>query len=389
MNISTVPRKRRPRAAGEVSISSQSLVYLTNDKNKENSENKELDHLYENAIPKIIKNENKPIRIEYQSGFCLCRLVQPENSGDTRIENQLVTVFIGKCYWSGLLIGLSFFFLVLKKINFNYLVFSDDSDHHYESLYSMEEKRLELKKNNENNSQNSAINHNNDTEYDSFDTDHESDEDVKKDDSGVDISNTRLPDPPPSQKYAIMQKIKNFGSLSEISKSLSRITRKKSTTTPPKSFEYVTKQIPEPAYDSGQYYENTLLSDKTKIKKSKFKKISLSSLSPKSTDPYENTEFHSPRTPTIISQNSTIYSSPTSSQNLNQNVEGLLNNVNDSNHSNLSRKKSKTSKSFKSKLKKTLVPENGVATNGNSLMGPRSTFYVSDSVDLDSGIFSG
>lgn len=253
----------------------------------------------------------------------------------------------------------------------------------------MEEKRLELNKNNENNSQNSAINHNNDTEYDSFDTDHESDEDVKKDDSGVDISNTRLPDPPPSQKYAIMQKLKNLGSLSEISKSLSRITRKKSTTTPPKSFEYVTKQTPEPAYDSGQYYENTLLGDKSKIKKSKFKKLSLASLSPKTTDPYENTEFHSPRTPTIISQNSTIYSSPTSSQNLNQSVEGSLNNVNDSNHSNLSRKKSKTSKSFKSKLKKTLVPENGVATNGNSLLGPRSTFYVSDSVDLDSGIFSG
>lgn len=254
----------------------------------------------------------------------------------------------------------------------------------------MDEKRLELKKNKEKNSQNSAINHNNDTEYDSFDTDHESDEDVKKDDSGVDISNTRLPDPPPSQKYAIMQKLKNFGSLSEISKSLSRITRKKSTTTPPKSFEYVTKQTPEPVYDSGQYYENTILGhDKTKIKKSKFKKLSLTSLSPKSTDPYENTEFHSPRTPTIISQNSTIYSSPTSSQSLTQNGEASLINCNDSNLSNLSRKKSKTSKSFKSKLKKTLVPENGVATNGNLLIGPRSTFYVSDSVDLDSGIFSG
>lgn len=251
-------------------------------------------------------------------------------------------------------------------------------------LYSMEEKRLELKKRNENISRNSAI-HNNDTEYDSFDTDQESDEDVKKHDSGVDISNTKLPDPPPSQKYAIMQKLKNLGSLSEISKSLSRITRKKSTTSPPKSFEYVTKQTPDPAYDSGQYYET----HKTKTKQSKFKKLSLTSLSPKSMDPYENTEFHSPRTPTIISQNSTIYSSPTSSQNLNQNGESSLNNVNDSNHSNLSRKKSKISKSFKSKLKKTLVPENGLTTNGNSLMGPRSTFYVSDSVDLDSGIFSG
>lgn len=98
MNISTVPRKRRPRAAGEVSISSQSLVYLTNDKNNENSEKKELDHLYENEIPKIIK---KPIKIEYRSGFCSCRLVQPENSGDTRIENQLITIFIGKLLvWS-------------------------------------------------------------------------------------------------------------------------------------------------------------------------------------------------------------------------------------------------------------------------------------------------
>lgn len=251
----------------------------------------------------------------------------------------------------------------------------------------MEEKRLELIKNNENNSQTSVIVNNNDTEYDSFDTDQESEEDVKKDDSGVDISNTRLPDPPPSHKYAIMQKLKNLGSLSEISKSLSRITRKKSTTSPPKTFEYATKQTPELTYDSGQYYENTLLGDKAK--KSKFKKLSLASLSPKSTDPYENTEFHSPRTPTIVSQNSTIYSSPTSSQNLNQNGESSLNNGNDSNHSNLSRKKSKISKSFKSKLKKTLVPENGLATNGNSLMSPRSTFYVSDSIDLDSGIFSG
>lgn len=96
MNISTVPRKRRPRAAGEVSISSESFVYLTNDKSNEKCENKEADHLYENAIPKIIINEKKPIRIEYQSGLCSCRLVQPDNSGDERLENQLITVFIGK-----------------------------------------------------------------------------------------------------------------------------------------------------------------------------------------------------------------------------------------------------------------------------------------------------
>lgn len=99
MNISTVPRKRRPRAAGEVSISSHSVAYLTNDENNENNENKELNHLYENAIPKIIKNDGKPI-IKHQNDLycCRCRLIQPENSGDDRIENQLITVFIGKLF---------------------------------------------------------------------------------------------------------------------------------------------------------------------------------------------------------------------------------------------------------------------------------------------------
>jgi hypothetical protein len=78
------------------------------------------------------------------------------------------------------------------------------------------------------------------SDFSDNETDDEKIEETKKNDSGVDISR-KLPDPPKpetkTQVYALMQKMKNFGSLTknEITKGLSKIaaTKKKSTTTSP------------------------------------------------------------------------------------------------------------------------------------------------------------
>jgi neuronal guanine nucleotide exchange factor len=53
----------------------------------------------------------------------------------------------------------------------------------------------------------------------------------------------------------------------------------------------------------------------------------------------------------------------------------------------ISRKKSKTGKSFKSKFRKSVTPDSSLNL-GSSFNGTRSTFYVSDSMDVDSGIFT-
>ncbi|XP_055611034.1 uncharacterized protein LOC129757763 [Uranotaenia lowii] len=244
----------------------------------------------------------------------------------------------------------------------------------------------------------------NDDDFDSFDSDNESDEDHhRKNDSGVDISNAKLPDPPPSsgQVYAIMQKIKSLGTLSksEIAKGLHKFSKKRtSSSKSPKIFtgEGLTQlsgTIGTPEADHQTInYENTPLPKVPKTKSKSFKLPLQLGSKPPTSDEYENTEFHSPiavTTPTSPSpspNSSALASSPASEQA----DKSLLASISNSDSSNVStfRKKSKTGKSLRSKLRKSLQSESSLNL-GSSFNGSRSTFYVTDSLDVDSGIFNG
>lgn len=204
-------------------------------------------------------------------------------------------------------------------------------------------------------------------DYDSFDSDEESDEEVRiKNDSGVDVSNNRLPDPPTptNQVYAFMQKIRNFGSLS---KNLSKFSKKKSVGNICPLVPASSSSPNSPASPS-QIYENTQF----------YVKSPTSSAKKTIDDAYENTDFHAlPSkslstakldTPPVITEAAPVVDHKRS----------------------FGRKKSSgtTGKSFKSKFRKSLGPEPTTTSLGSSFNGKRSTFYVTDSTDLDSGVFT-
>lgn len=204
----------------------------------------------------------------------------------------------------------------------------------------------------------------------------------------MDISNTRLPDPPQTtnQVYAFMQKLKSFSSLS---KNLTKLTKRKS---PSSSKSDSPQQQPQP-YESTQFYvrnDYQNVDEKDAPKKSQTKTPKMGKKKERPADPYENHEFHSPRAPPPPPTLSSISASDVtaSSPNLNSTISD------DSNQ--LTRKKSKSSKSFKSKFRKSMGSESSnYLTSPNSAATPdgingnaRSTFYISDSVDVDSGIFT-
>lgn len=204
----------------------------------------------------------------------------------------------------------------------------------------------------------------------------------------MDISNTRLPEPPTStnQVYAFMQKLKSFSSLS---KNLTKLTKRKS---PSSSKSESPQQQPQP-YESTQFYvrnEYQNVDEKDKPKKGQTKAPKQSKKKDQPTDPYENFEFHSPRIPAPLTVSSPVSNVTASSPNLNS--------PNDDS-SNLTRKKSKSGKSFKSKFRKSLGSERSESSNyltsptanapdGVNGNARSSTFYISDSVDVDSGIFT-
>ena len=119
---------------------------------------------------------------------------------------------------------ISFKSLLIFEFCFFFRFLLDDCDHHYETLYANGEKLDELNDTKADKKSNFVTKLDNDDDFDSFDSDDDEydDDDInnKKNDSGVDISNARLPDPPQTtgQVYAFMQKI---------TKGLSRITKGK------------------------------------------------------------------------------------------------------------------------------------------------------------------
>uniref|UniRef100_A0A1L8DM52 Putative guanine nucleotide exchange factor tim n=1 Tax=Nyssomyia neivai TaxID=330878 RepID=A0A1L8DM52_9DIPT len=333
--VTTVPRKRSPRAAGEVLISSQSIVYLTH-KNEPLADAILTEPLYENVASPVKGTET----------LCICRTMFP-TSGEC--ELQQIAVFV------------------------------DDSDHHYESLYSTKMNELQSKLPNHGTQ---AIISNGiekdlpDDDFDSFDSEPDTDDDIKKNDSGVDVSNAKLPEPPTSsnQVYALMQKFKNLSTLSEISKSLSRFTKKKSSK---RSTETVGQKYENTKFYDAPEYQNVSFDGTVRKSKSPKSKKRNSVFSHKSDDAYENTEFHAP-CPTLDTSNLQQSSRESKEQT-----------VDDEAPVKVPRKKSKSGKSFKSKLRRSLVSSESTLNIGSSFNGTRSTFYISDSVDMDSGIFTG
>lgn len=283
----------------------------------------------------------------------------------------------------------------------------DDFDHHYESLSSIEQAKRQLEEKLKHHpnlllpsttGNNSHI-HDEDSFDDSFESDLESDSDIKKADSGVDIHNAKLPDPPqqPKQVYAIMQKIKSFGSISksEISKGLSKI-RKKSTSSPKQPYENTTFYVSNnyisdsPGIATVRKSESSIpistMTQKPQKKKNQ-RRITVAGIVCEDTQPYENHEFHSPKiplTPTVLAS----ISSPILSHSTTTTLDGSS--VGEQSVEPLCRKKSKSGRSFKSKLRKSFATESSLSIGSSSTYGSsRSTFYISDSVDVDSGIFAG
>lgn len=222
-------------------------------------------------------------------------------------------------------------------------------------------------------------------------------------DSGVDVSNTRLPDPPSSsnQVYALMQKFKTLSSLSEISKSLSRFATKKRS-------KHASGNRSGGDSSSNLYQEGP--STKAKAPKGSKNKSEAQSNS----QFYANTDFHALRSPTATATNSNIYSPPallaTSTPSKESvpaspvvtptmNVSGASTNASFGEYTGvasqempvpLARKKSKSGKSFKSKLRRSLVPDTSSLSAFSANPINKSTFYVNgDSPDMDSGIFTG
>lgn len=182
-----------------------------------------------------------------------------------------------------------------------------------------------------------------------------------------------------------MQKIRNFGSLS---KNITKLTKKKPTkpsdsaaTTPPQK------------YENTQFYVDSTYQN-VDPKTNKVKKMLMTTLrSPKTRlpeDPYQNTEFHQPVAPAANESLPPPPSSPAAPSSLNVSSDLSTATSPASAPTTFARKKSKSGKSFDSKFRKSLGPlSNGAGSLALAFNKTRSTFYVSDSVDIDSGVFTG
>lgn len=263
----------------------------------------------------------------------------------------------------------------------------DDSDHHYESLYSIQQQRAALEGKLEKEKPLSQHNidfdryRENGEEYDSFD---DSDDDELK--PNADMQNAKLPEPPSStgQVYAFVQRIKNFGSISknEISKGISKIAKKRSSLSKlntSRSQFYEENHIEEETNYAAPKFESKSLSKKSRglSKLQKLGRLTINKLPANFNlnEPFDQSDYQRPKE---------------NESNSSPNLSKSMSNFNSPEYE-ADFAKSKNDKSFKSKFRKGNTPSVGSSSTSNiygSLSSKNSTFYVTDSLDVDSGIFA-
>uniref|UniRef100_A0A8W7K5T4 Guanine nucleotide exchange factor tim n=1 Tax=Anopheles albimanus TaxID=7167 RepID=A0A8W7K5T4_ANOAL len=515
--VGTVPRKRRPRAVGEVFVSSTSSVYLfdrsdpapaaaTEEEEQRpgddpgsdnNSKNRTQDPVYENFVlpgdsyPAVSKSP------AHLGSLCVVRVRQPDP--DRKVPHPLTKerplasepkppvvpprrkhtakpavqhlqpVIVPESE-SGQAPGKEEVAVGDGDLFEQQLVsaFLDDSDHHYESLYSIGSSDRSSARGphslltGENvtetasfqqhrglaGQQESTLPLSNDDEFDSFDSDDseeggdEEEEDERnrnRTDSGVDIRNAKLPDPPPSnsQVYVLVQKIKSLGTLSksEIAKGFNKFSKKSKPSKGGGGAAAGGGTSARDASDGATYENANILPPKpsSKASQSKSQQSSKSSFrlalplggterAPRPPpEDYVNTAFPAPTAaptvPTPLSSSLSLSSSlcsPSSPANLTAQSgspavlllqpppaapNGAFRSTSESSNVSSSvpvdgqatRKKSKSTKSLRSKLRKSLASDSTSLNIGSSFNGSRSTFYVTTcgAADVDSGIFNG
>ncbi|CAG9801555.1 unnamed protein product [Chironomus riparius] len=439
-NIATVPRRRRPKEIGEVFVSSKSCIYITTNESKitsstanriDASELPIVEPIYENIERdddgvNIVPSDNNKFTIyvnyddiikEHKCNKSSVRLLEPdvklvhihmneddivyranENNSNSSDDDEDDDEENNNCNNSNYIKSTS------KMIQCQQIsMYIDDSDHHYESLYSIQQQRAALEENLEkdkpldldNNHQNYFIKKlDNEDDYSSFESEDE-EENLDGKPQSADLNIAKLPDPPQNstgQVYAFVQRIKNFGSISknEISKGISKIAKKRSSLGKvPTSKFYETTDIVEEApttptseiYSPPKTYDNKSISKKSRGL-SKLTKLGRNTINKLPTfilnDQYEQSEFRS-------SNGSKENHESNSSLNKLSNHKGgdFDNDVEYQNQ--------KNNKSFKAKFRKSSSPSIGSSSTSNiysALSSKTSTFYVTDSLDVDSGIFA-
>jgi neuronal guanine nucleotide exchange factor len=233
----------------------------------------------------------------------------------------------------------------------------------------------------------------NDDDYSSFESDDDNsrDGDLENKSQAAGVHCSKLPDPPSAstgQVYAFVQRIKNFGSISknEISKGISKIAKKRSSLAKmPTSKFYETCEILEdnsttPVNANSETYIPPLKYDNKSIGK---KSRGLSKLS-------KLGRLTINKLPTNFNLNDSEgdhYQTPKMGKGNNENNSSLNLSENDIEFRNQKNNKS----SFTSKFRKSSAPSLSSSSTSNiygSLTSKNSTFYVTDSLDVDSGIFA-
>lgn len=203
----------------------------------------------------------------------------------------------------------------------------------------------------------------------------------------------KLPDPPQNtgQVYAFVQRIKNFGSISknEISKGISKIAKKRSSlgkmpSSRSQFYEGVQVVPEDTTYSPPKLFESKSLSKKSRglSKLQKLGRLTINKLPTNFSLNEDHSEYQTPRTD---AQENESNSSPKLSKS--------MSNFNspESEADFQGQKNKNDNKSFKSKFRKGSAPSFGSASTSNiygSLSSKNSTFYVTDSHDVDSGIFA-
>lgn len=295
--------------------------------------------------------------------------------------------------------------MVVSTQCFSLSFLTDDSDHHYESLYSIQQQRAALegklvngKPLDPNNDGHNQKNLDNDDDYSSFDSDDDENGRNATNESKKDLNDAKLPEPPTTnasgQVYAIVQRLKNFGSISkiEISKGFSKITKKRSSLGKmPTSKFYETADLTEETTTEyvAPKYENKSISKKSRglSKLSKLGRLTINKLPTNFnlSEQFDHSDYQSMKT--ASKENNESNSSLNKLSNNSSNNKGDFN----ASDNNVEFQNQKNNKSFKAKFRKSSTPSIGSASTSNiygSLASKTSTFYVTDSLDVDSGIFA-